>query len=176
MVQPSIWQSIIPKALRGRSDQSSKVAPQKKSNPANYFIWIYILIGSQAIRILQVKNEHTTFMRKADLQLAKLREVIEKLQRGEEVDVEKILGTGDEVQEQAWEDALREIETEERLWQTNKEQQREASKRALEDKQDANPVNEDDKYKTSGVESAYKTSGVESAVYTNPRPQAPGFY
>ena len=106
-------------------------------------------------------------MRKADLQLAKLREVIEKLQRGEEVDVEKILGTGDEVQEQAWEDALREIETEERLWQTNKEQQREASKRALEDKQDANPVNEDDKYKTSGV---------ESAVYTNPRPQAPGFY
>ena len=106
-------------------------------------------------------------MRKADLQLAKLREVIEKLQRGEEVDVEKILGTGDEAQEQAWEEALREIETEERLWQTSREQQRETSKRALDQRQDANPVNEDDKYKTIDV---------DSAVYPPPRPQAPVFY
>ena len=88
-----------------------------------------------------VKNEFTTFIRQADLKLEKLREVIEKLQRGEDVDVEKVLGTGDELQEQEWEEALRELQEEDRLWQSNKQKSREEQDRLAREEQDANPVN-----------------------------------
>ena len=37
IAQPSIWQSIIPRSLRERS---SATTAKRRSNPANYFIWI----------------------------------------------------------------------------------------------------------------------------------------
>jgi hypothetical protein len=43
-------------------------------------------------------------MRKADSRIAVLREVIERLGRGEDVDVEAMLGTGDEKAEKDWEE------------------------------------------------------------------------
>ena len=61
-----------------------------------------IFIGSNSINLLLLKTEWDIFSRKADAKLAVLKEVIEKLQRGEEVDVEKALGTGDEIQEREW--------------------------------------------------------------------------
>ena len=63
-----------------------------------------MLIGSQSINMIALKNDYTIFSRKADAKIALLQEVIEKIQKGEEVDVEKALGTGDEVQEQEWKD------------------------------------------------------------------------
>jgi hypothetical protein len=141
LAQPSIWNSIIPKFLRNREPKPA-MTERKPLNPATYFIWIYLLIGSQAIRIIQVQNEYTTFVRKADLKIAKLREVVEKLQRGEEVDVEKTLGTGDETQEKEWEEALREIEAEDRVWQTRRQRYRENQRRREEEKREASPVNE----------------------------------
>lgn len=54
--------------------------------------------------MLTLRNEYTTFSRKSDQKIALLKEVIEKVQRGEDVDVEKVLGTGDETQEQEWKD------------------------------------------------------------------------
>lgn len=54
--------------------------------------------------MITLKNEYSTFSRKADQKIALLREVLERLKRGEEVDVEKLLGTGDEEQEREWED------------------------------------------------------------------------
>ena len=63
-----------------------------------------MLIGSQGINMIALKNDYTIFSRKADAKIALLKEVIEKIQRGEEVDVEKALGTGDEAQEQEWKD------------------------------------------------------------------------
>ena len=140
IAQPSIWHSIIPRPLRGRSANAD--GKKKPTNPATYFLWIYLLIGSQAIRIMGIQNDFTTFMRKADLKIEALRQVVEKLQRGEEVDVEKVLGTGDEIQEQEWEEALRELQEEDRLWQANARKRRQEQERLAREAQDANPVNE----------------------------------
>ena len=43
------------------------------------------------------------FMRQSEAKIGILRETLEKLQRGEEVDVEKALGAGDPEQELEWE-------------------------------------------------------------------------
>lgn len=41
-------------------------------------------------------------MRKAEAKIGLLREVVERVQRGEEVDVEGVLGTGEEGREGEW--------------------------------------------------------------------------
>lgn len=53
--------------------------------------------------MISLRKEFTTFMRRADVRIGLLREVVEKLQRGEAVDVEKALGTGDPNEEVEWE-------------------------------------------------------------------------
>ena len=54
--------------------------------------------------MVALRNEFTRFSRRADAKIALLREVIERVQKGEEVDVESILGTGDQEQEKEWEE------------------------------------------------------------------------
>jgi hypothetical protein len=121
IAQPSIWRDIIPQSWRA----SAGSAKSKKAGITHsYFIWIFILIGSQAMRIMNVKTESEKGYRLADIKLRQLQEVIEKLERGEDVDVEKVLGTDDETSEQEWEEALRELESEERLWQNNRSRRR----------------------------------------------------
>ncbi len=174
IAQPSIWQSIVPRVLHNRSEKALETGQKKTTNPATYFIWIYLLIGSQAIRILQLQNEFNTFTRRAELKIGKLREVVEALQKGEDIDVERTLGTGDEVQEREWEEALREIEDEDRVWQTNKQKRREAKDRAIEEaareatKDTASPVN-------NAVD---QRAGVEDEAPggQDGKPRPPGFY
>ena len=57
--------------------------------------------------MLTLKNEYSTFSRKADSKIKLLKDVFDRVQRGENVDVEKVLGTGDEEQEQEWRDGRR---------------------------------------------------------------------
>ncbi|EHY59399.1 hypothetical protein HRR83_001325 [Exophiala dermatitidis] len=168
LAQPSIWHSIVPKSLRDRFFASGRRGKKKPTNPASYFIWIYLLIGSQAIRIMGLKNDFANYTRQADLKLEKLREVVQKLQRGEEVDVEKVLGTGDEIQEQEWEEALRQLQEEDRIWQSNAKKRREEQERMLREQQDADPVNASAK---TSPEAAGQTP--EAKPYT---PTSPGFY
>lgn len=107
VAQTSVWHSIVPKAFRSSPNASSvPVKPQrtKEWNPATFFICIFLLIGSNAIQMLTLKNEYSSFSRKADEKIKLLKEVLDRLQRGEKVDVEKVLGTGDEEQEQEWRD------------------------------------------------------------------------
>ena len=137
---------------------------RKIKNPANYFIWIYILIGSQAIRILNVRTEAGQHHRLADIKLRQLREVIEKLENGEDVDVEKALGTGDEASEREWEEALRELESEERLWQNNRSRRRAQKHINADNRADAIPDPDDGPADDS----------VRSVV--TPTPSAPAFY
>jgi hypothetical protein len=59
-------------------------------------------------------------MNRADAKIGLLREVVERVQRGEDVDVERLLGTGDVGQEAEWEDVVKEIEEEELLYQSKK--------------------------------------------------------
>lgn len=68
--------------------------------------WILLLIGSMAIQHIQLERGHLNFKRKADARIALLREVLERLGRGEDVDVERVLGTGNEADELEWEQGI----------------------------------------------------------------------
>lgn len=55
--------------------------------------------------MLGLRNEFANFNRSADAKLDLLREVIGRMQKGEKVDVEKLLGAaGDEGREREWEE------------------------------------------------------------------------
>lgn len=105
VAQPSFWQSIIPKFLRKSQSPPSleKVQRSKEWNPATYFIIMSLLIGSNAINMIALKNELKTFNRKTDVSIELLQDVIERLGKGEDVDVQKLLGSGDEDKEREWE-------------------------------------------------------------------------
>jgi hypothetical protein len=142
----STWDLIIPRSLRTRSLPNTS-SPTRTRNPATYFIWIYLLIGSQAIRIIGVQSDFVIFTRRAELRLEKLREVLRALQAGEEIDV----GTGVESEELEWEEAMREIEEEEDRWvrarrkmvESQEVKKREGEERAKEEERerlDASPI------------------------------------
>jgi hypothetical protein len=61
-----------------------------------------LLVGSQAIHTLKLKSEITEMERKAEAKISLLKRVIERIQSGEDVDVEKELGTGNPVEEEEW--------------------------------------------------------------------------
>jgi hypothetical protein len=109
VTEPSFWKSLVPKPLRSRlladdTEVAKKPRKIKKEwNPATFFIFIFLLIGSMSIQMITLRKDFTTFMRQADVRIGLLREVVEKLQRGENVDVEQVLGTGDPDKELEWE-------------------------------------------------------------------------
>ncbi|KAJ5191424.1 uncharacterized protein N7498_010409 [Penicillium cinerascens] len=110
----SVWTAMIPAFMRRKRSRKSSEA--KEWNPATFYIVMFTLIGSQAIRMLTLKNDYAAYRRSADAKIELLREVIERVQKGENVDVEKLLGTGDEAKERGWEEVLREIEREDNIW------------------------------------------------------------
>ncbi|KAK3942393.1 hypothetical protein QBC46DRAFT_256413 [Diplogelasinospora grovesii] len=123
VAQPSFWKSMIPKPLRRSSDETLEKKPKSKEwNPATFFIVIFLLIGSMSINMIALKKDFATFMRQSDVRIGLLREVVEKIQRGEKVDVEKVLGTGDPEKEAEWEQVLKEIEKDEAARNQKKKQ------------------------------------------------------
>lgn len=54
--------------------------------------------------MLVLRKDFENYTRKADAKIRLLREVIQKVNNGESVDVERLLGTGDEVKEREWEE------------------------------------------------------------------------
>ena len=149
IAQPSTWNSItiVPKFLRHRPSDQTSLEPKLKKplNPATYLIIISLLIGSQAIRIIQAQNDFQTYMRKADVQIGKLKEVVDALLRGEEVDIEKALGAADEAQELDWEEALRELEQEDQSWRDRMEDKEgeQVEEEASGAGDDGSPINRD---------------------------------
>ena len=99
ILQPSFWASMIPKPLKTRTENTHK---PKEWNPATPYIILGLLVGSQAIQILWLKQERNHEMRKAEAKIGVLREVIERVQRGEDVAVEEALGTGKKRDEREW--------------------------------------------------------------------------
>ncbi|OTB06865.1 hypothetical protein M426DRAFT_9292 [Hypoxylon sp. CI-4A] len=126
ITQASFWKGMIPKPFRRQPQSSVEWGVQKKKqkskewNPATFFIIIFLFIGSMSIQMIALKRDFDTFMRRSEVRIGLLREVIEKLQKGEEVDVEKTLGTGDAEKEKEWEEVLREIERDDILKNTKK--------------------------------------------------------
>ncbi|KAF7536075.1 hypothetical protein G7054_g4843 [Neopestalotiopsis clavispora] len=121
VAQTSFWKSLIPKPWRPKEKRpdinfgppKTLKKPKKDWNPATFYIVIFLFIGSMSIQMISLRKDFDTHMRRAETKIGILREVVEKLQRGEEVDVEKALGTGDAEQEKEWEIVLREIEQDE---------------------------------------------------------------
>ncbi|KAK7736246.1 hypothetical protein SLS53_007081 [Cytospora paraplurivora] len=114
VAEVSFWKSMIPKPLRSENRVKDPNAPKKvKSkdwNPATFFIIIFLLIGSMSIQMISLRKNFEAVMRRSDVRIALLREVVEKMQNGETVDVEKVLGSGDPDKEAGWEEVLNEIE------------------------------------------------------------------
>jgi hypothetical protein len=81
-----------------------KKPKSKEWNPATFYIVIFLLIGSMSIQMIALRNSFATFSRRADAKIDLLREIIERVQKGEEVDIEGLLGTGDPEKEKEWEE------------------------------------------------------------------------
>ncbi|CAK7220304.1 hypothetical protein SBRCBS47491_004142 [Sporothrix bragantina] len=120
ITQSSFWKQLIPKPLRRNKDGSLPVAnavhnarAAKEWNPATFYIFIFLFIGSMSIQMIALKKDFETFMRQSDVKIGLLREVIERVQRGEKVDVERVLGTGDPAKEAEWDSVLKELESDE---------------------------------------------------------------
>lgn len=97
-----------------------------------------ILVGSNAINILALRREMLNFSRKTEAKLAILRDVLKRVKDGEDVDVEKLLGTGNPDQEKEWEDVMNEIEKTDMLAEAKKKREakvaaREAAKAVEQD-------------------------------------------
>ncbi|KAL4862310.1 hypothetical protein BDV12DRAFT_179007 [Aspergillus spectabilis] len=183
IAQPSFWTSLMPKFLRSpSSSSSSSSSPSPKStewNPASFYIIIFILIGSQAIRMIALKNEYTAYNRSTEAKIRLLREVIEKVKAGEEVNVERLLGRGEEGVEREWEEVLREIEQEDSLW--HQKQKAKRNKAAEEERAEAESVAKT-KVETQAsqgkdyiVSSTVTSTGDESAKEAQPKRRA-GFF
>jgi hypothetical protein len=59
-----------------------------------------------SIQMIALRNDFAAFTRRADARIGLLREIIERIQKGEEVDVEGLLGTGDKEREKEWEEGM----------------------------------------------------------------------
>ncbi|KAI1490040.1 hypothetical protein F5X96DRAFT_574616 [Biscogniauxia mediterranea] len=109
----SFWKGLIPKPFRSQPGSLPRKRKWSKEwNPATFYIFIFMFIGSMSINLIKLKTEFATFARRAEVRIDVLREVVEKLQDGEDVDVEKVLGTRDPEREKAWEEIIKEIERE----------------------------------------------------------------
>ncbi|PTB41437.1 hypothetical protein M441DRAFT_138842 [Trichoderma asperellum CBS 433.97] len=96
-----------------RTNRKLKTKEKKDWNPATYFIVMFLFIGSMSIQMIALRNQTDRYMRQSSLRIAQLREVVQRIQNGEDVDVEKILGTGDPQKETEWEEVLQAIERDE---------------------------------------------------------------
>ena len=59
-----------------------------------------------SIQMIVLRSEFATFSRRADARIGLLKEVVERIQKGEDVDVEKILGSGDKESEREWAEGI----------------------------------------------------------------------
>ncbi|KAK0748789.1 hypothetical protein B0T21DRAFT_28480 [Apiosordaria backusii] len=102
----NLLEATNPQTLR----KSEKSRPRKQHvkkkdwNPATFFLCIFLCIGSMSIQMIALRKDFEAFTRQSDARIGLLREVVEKLQNGEEVNVEKVLGTGDPEREKEWDE------------------------------------------------------------------------
>ncbi|KAJ4293277.1 hypothetical protein N0V90_008559 [Kalmusia sp. IMI 367209] len=118
ILQPSFWTSMVPRPLRERAADPNR----GEWNPATPYIVLALLVGSQAIQILWLKQESDKERRRAEASISVLRGVVDRVQGGEVVDVEGALGTGVE----GARGGTKEIEGEELLYQSDRERKRSA--------------------------------------------------
>lgn len=109
VASPEIWRSIVPKFLRRRRSDDETSTHQSESQPGIGLVVLGLVAGSFAINIISLRREIVNFTRETEARLALLREVIGSVKRGEDVDVKRLLGTGDPQAEAEWEKVVEEL-------------------------------------------------------------------
>jgi len=113
--------------------------------------------------MIALKNKFAAFSRRADARIGLLKEIIGRIQNGEEVDVEGLLGTGDAKREQEWEEVLKEIEEEDQAWESSRRSKPKHGKNL----EESNVIEQ----------TKNATEAIEKAVEGKPTSAAPpGFY
>ncbi|CAG7562990.1 unnamed protein product [Fusarium equiseti] len=105
--------------------------------------------------MIALRNSFDRYMRQSEARITSLREVVEKIQRGETVDVEQALGTGDPEREADWEEMLKAIERDE----ASRKVKREKSERTESSTVTTAPVAEVQKTEPAQAASAKPKSG-----------------
>lgn len=124
ILQPSFWRSLVPKSLRRGQEEQGGVPRRKPWNPATFYIWMFLLIGSQSIQMLTMRGQFAKYTQETEEKLELLRGVIRKIKNGEDVDVQAVLGTGNAQKEKEWEEVMKELENEDKLFnETRKSKQ-----------------------------------------------------
>ena len=72
-------------------------------------MWMALFIGSSSIQKVSIQRSFEEKSRLVDTRIDQLKEVVRKIQNGEQVDVEAALGTGNEQDEKDWEEGEREF-------------------------------------------------------------------
>ncbi len=73
--------------------------------------------------MIALRNEMLNFSRKTDAKLALLREVVQRVKNGDDIDVKRILGTGDPQSEAEWEEVVKELESTDMLLENRKKRE-----------------------------------------------------
>jgi len=133
--------------------------------------------------MIALKNSKLNYSRTAEAKIATLREVIQRVQNGEDVDVERMLGTGDPKQEKEWEGGtfsvtslavtssllmsrvvMQEIVAGDPLWQADQRKRAEKAQKKL------------DKSSSETDTTTQAGSGDHPAEARNLKSSRPGFY
>lgn len=137
VVNLSFWSSLVPRFLRRATTEEEAAARAKRRNigaeekrTGLIFLLLGILVGSNAINIIGVKREMLNFTRQTDAKLELLREIVERVKRGEDIDVKKALGTGDVEQEREWEQVIQELERTDMLLEGRKKRDAKRAEKA----------------------------------------------
>ncbi|KAF2859038.1 hypothetical protein K470DRAFT_250029 [Piedraia hortae CBS 480.64] len=114
----TFWSSLAPKPFRRPTNaaeaaeraQARAERPSFWASPYSTFAFLGLLVGSNAIQIIGLRNDIANFNRKTDAKITALREVIQKLRSGQDVDVKGFLSTDDTAAEVEWDQFVRDLE------------------------------------------------------------------
>lgn len=127
VASPSFWASLIPRPFRRPADATeaakravTRDAGAEERRTGLIFLVLGIVVGSNAINIISLRREMLNFTRQTDAKLELLREVVQRVKNGEDVDVKRALGTGDPEQEKEWEQVMKELEETDMLLESRK--------------------------------------------------------
>lgn len=105
IMDSGFWKSLVPKPLRRENRKALKKNTKKGEwNPMTFYIVMFLFIGSMSIQMIALRNSTDRYVRQSAVRIGLLKEIVERIQNGEDVDVEKLLGTGDAQKEADWEE------------------------------------------------------------------------
>jgi hypothetical protein len=106
VVDTGFWTSLIPKPLRRENRKGPKRKKSREWNPATFFIVMFLFVGSMSIQLIALRNQTERYNRQSTVRIEQLRAALKRLQNGEEVNVDKLLGDVDESPQEAdWEES-----------------------------------------------------------------------